>query len=60
MRSGTRLAEHEGRRGAGVRVLIRVLCGVVAVFAAQRFCYDGNATCFMLTIGAPWIGVMVR
>lgn len=37
---------------------IRALCGIVAAFAAQRFVLTGEVIPFVLTIGAPWIGVI--
>ncbi len=41
-------------------IILRTLCGVVALFAAFRFIDTGDGSAFLLTIGAPLIGMVAR
>jgi len=41
---------------AGMTLTIRIICGIVWIFALQRFVDSGNAVYVALLLGCPWIG----
>ena len=49
-------ARKQFRENLMAALVLRALCGVVVVFAAQRFVDTGDGACLALALGCPWIG----